>query len=336
MNYTLAKSIKEYFAIIAILLSIFSLVGAYWLYQNSQPTYTTLKQNRTLYAYEGKFEHWSKVTEPNLLWPVGTSLKDRNTYFLTVSPILNSKFDFRLEGKGTIEGGITSAADLTVTASKEDEVYWMEKYPLTDKSKSLEDGVLTMEMPELDLAQIKERIENIQENIKFASGITQVEISIEVLLNGTIDGEEIKKQETYKMPIKISRTSYQVEKELSKEEEVTEIVEKEFEKDSPHSAKILPLSLLIFPIGALGYITFERRRLDNDWLMELKKTSERSEFSDWISQGKLPNHEFEVEVPVDSLEDLIDAAVDMDDRIIYDNEKAIYFFIKDGMLYFAE
>jgi hypothetical protein len=66
----------------------------------------------------------------------------------------------------------------------------------------------------------------------------------------------------------------------------------------------------------------------------LKRQRERDEFDDWISRGRLPmglrSHE---KVAVDSLEDLVDIAIDSNRRVIEAIENERYYVIDRELLY---
>jgi hypothetical protein len=59
---------------------------------------------------------------------------------------------------------------------------------------------------------------------------------------------------------------------------------------------------------------------------------EREEFDDWISSGSLPAPLLDrPRVEIDSLEDLVDVAIDSDRRVIEDRDRGA-FFVADGEL----
>ncbi len=55
-------------------------------------------------------------------------------------------------------------------------------------------------------------------------------------------------------------------------------------------------------------------------------------FRKWISRGRMPEVSM-TEVEMASLEDLVDAAIDANERVVYDRDKEVYFFIHGNVLY---
>ncbi|WP_394326081.1 DUF5305 family protein [Methanosarcina horonobensis] len=67
---------------------------------------------------------------------------------------------------------------------------------------------------------------------------------------------------------------------------------------------------------------------------KLEKEETYSSFKEFISKGKIPDNWSSLrQVEISSLQDLIDAAVDMSERVIRDIESCAYFIIHDNVLY---
>ncbi|WP_156471177.1 DUF5305 family protein [Thermococcus peptonophilus] len=63
---------------------------------------------------------------------------------------------------------------------------------------------------------------------------------------------------------------------------------------------------------------------------------EASKFSKWISRGKLEDFTPAARVRMWSLSDLVNAAIDMNARAIYDGEKGVYFVVHECVLYYFD
>ncbi|MFA4662684.1 DUF5305 family protein [Pyrococcus kukulkanii] len=62
--------------------------------------------------------------------------------------------------------------------------------------------------------------------------------------------------------------------------------------------------------------------------------SRTEKYEKWISRGKMPDSAFKTMIELSSLEDPIEAAIDMQKRVIYDDNLRIYFFVDDSNLYY--
>lgn len=75
-------------------------------------------------------------------------------------------------------------------------------------------------------------------------------------------------------------------------------------------------------------------RVDPEYIERLEKEEKNSSFKEFISEGKLPeNRKSLLQVEISSLQDLIDAAADMNERVIHDAGTGTYFTIHSGALY---
>lgn len=333
MNYKIGRLISSFFPIIAAILLVIAGVGVYWLYQNSQPRYTTVMNDITLYSYEGGFSHCATVTENNALWPVGMVLENKRTYFLSITPEFEPTFRFELSEAESTSGRLRSTVDLNIQSVREGEVYWSETRKLTETSWDLSEMNFELELSPLNIAQIKDRVEEIQDSLRFSSGATQANIIVKVVMDGTIDGDETNRSETYQLPIVLGRTTYSADKNIFQRKSTTEFVEKEVKKDAQVTASVLPLIFIAGPLLILGYVSFEKWQISKYGLEKLSTQRQRNRYGEWISEGKLTEPEYKNEIEFETLEDLIDAAVDMGRRIIHDEEKSKYFFIEEGNIY---
>jgi len=95
--------------------------------------------------------------------------------------------------------------------------------------------------------------------------------------------------------------------------------------------------LVVAGIVAVSYRRgFDRQRLEQR-VHELR-------YSEWISTGSIPDAFTETTISIDSLEGLVDVAIDTDNRVIHDGDhnvyvvvsgSAVYYYSPDGIL-FAE
>lgn len=338
MNYRLASAISEYYPAIAVILIILVGIGGFWLHQSSQPRHRTMRDEENIYAYNGSFEHWGKVTENNVLWPVGKVLRNRSTYFPSATPKLRAEFEYRTLGVDSANGTLRLSAFLVLSSVGEEEegeeiLYWSDTENLIENSWNLSEGFWSLEFPELVIPQIKERIENIQRDLDFRGGSTEVNVVVKARMDGEINGNRVARTETYEMPINLERSTYSVGTDLSRSESVTKIITRSVKEEAPFAAKVPSILLVIASLLGLGYLTLQWRTIDASELKRLKVERERGKYDEWISEGKLPKLDVKASVEIKSLGGLVDLAVDLDRRVIYDEEKSIYFFVHEDMLY---
>ncbi len=337
MNYKLASAISKYYPLMAIGLVVLAGIGGFWLYQTSRPTYQTKTRQVPSFGYSGEFEHWAQIKENSLLWPdVGENLRNRPVYFTEIMPDLNATFTFDGWGLNPENANVTLNSYLTITCSGNDFDYWSERIHLKNKSSSFSPGGIKMDFlstPEISPSWIKDKIDNIQGSIGFTGGSTDVKLKVDsTLIRHTVEGTQ-EKDDVFEMPISLGGATYSVGSDLSKKKEFTKTESEKVKVGPSNLSMVPPALLLIIPLVALGYVVYEGRRIDESNLIRMEKEYWVDEFEEWISRGKMPDKVPEVSLEMNSLEDLVDAAVDMDSRVIYDGENSTFFFIEDNVLY---
>lgn len=82
--------------------------------------------------------------------------------------------------------------------------------------------------------------------------------------------------------------------------------------------------------GAVWVRRFHRRDVD---VAVLRETLTRERFDEWISRGRVPKDTGQRSVYVESLEDLVDVAIDSSKRVIRDPERDQYVVIDGDIVY---
>lgn len=99
------------------------------------------------------------------------------------------------------------------------------------------------------------------------------------------------------------------------------------------SQTLFSVLLTVVPLLVLGYLSFERKRLDKTEIKERRKEKNLEKYREWISRGELPDLDVEASIDIVSLRDLVDLAIDLDRRVIYDESKALFYVLHENILY---
>ena len=98
-----------------------------------------------------------------------------------------------------------------------------------------------------------------------------------------------------------------------------------------------PLASILISIIAMIGIIYCRVAYNPDPVFMAKLEQERmhSQFREFISEGKLPeNRNSLITLEIASLQELVNAAIDMNERVIYDSSENIHFAIHNGVLHY--
>jgi hypothetical protein len=108
------------------------------------------------------------------------------------------------------------------------------------------------------------------------------------------------------------------------------------QKDPSLSRIKMPLSVFLLSMVLVGIILPCRKMKKTEpvYIEKLEIEQRRSPFKEFVSKGKLPeNVNSLIRVEISSLQELVDAAVDINERVIYDSETGVYFIIHSSVLY---
>ena len=84
-------------------------------------------------------------------------------------------------------------------------------------------------------------------------------------------------------------------------------------------------------IGLAGAVLYTGRRIDD--FDAFRRQYERVRYVEWISRGTIPTTGTYARVPVETLVDLVDIAIDSEKRVIHDTSKDIYAVVDGNLMY---
>lgn len=297
------------------------------------------EKNITSYTQLANYSYSASVTKPNPLYPEGTELGMGNpAYFFSVSPEADISFVYRVQAAESADLNVETNT-LIVASGKEGygedaKIFWQKGFNIGEpKSAQLKNGNSFRTNFTLDVPQIQEKAKEIQEQINYTSEPT-IEIVTKVNYEGKINGENVKGEKSYTIPVNTTDTYYQMPEELGFAEDTYEIVR----VLTPPSISNLKVPLFFFALSLvlMGALISVKKmgKVDQEYIEKLEMESKKSSFKEFISEGKIPENSGSLlQVEIASLQDLIDAASDMNERVIHDPESGTYFIIHNGALY---
>ncbi|MDR7666569.1 DUF5305 family protein [Methanosarcina sp. Z-7115] len=297
------------------------------------------EKNVTSYTQRGNYTYSASVTEPNPLYPEGTKLEMGNpAYFLSVSPTEDISFVYSIEAADSADL-IMEAKTMIVASGKEgageeQKIFWQKNFQVGDsKTAKMSSGDALTSNFTLDVPKTQLMVKEVQDQLNYSSDPT-IEIVTAIKYEGKINGENVKGVKNFVIPVDISSTYYQMPEKLGFIEDTYKNVKV---KKAPSLSTIkFPLFLFLLSTVLTGILIPIRKMstVDPAYIEKLEKESKRLPFKEFISKGKLPeNRLFPLQVDISSLQDLVDAAVDMNERVIHDVGSGEYFIIHNGALY---
>jgi hypothetical protein len=321
----LLKFLRKNYLVVFTVSLVALLASSYALYTSLQPDYVETKISVPYYSAVAVFKGKAMVTSENPIWDVGEFVTIP-VYSYTLTPNYTGEFRFYTIPEGDLK--IDVKTDLVYYYRIEDTPVWEKLYmEMYNSSKGDVSVTFTVNMTE-----VKDRINDAQTAFGVYLGRVGAEVIETVTYSGTIKGKKVENTITYRIPVMVESTYYSFS-ELNETKDFFSEATKYVTVSKPIyiQAAFLAATITSFVFTILP-LTARIRYKDIKILDKLIKNENLKKYSKWISTGRLPEKNIE-KVQVESLEDLINAASDMMERVFYDKNKNVYFFIHGGVMY---
>ena len=334
--------VERWFWVLVVVLAVVA-VGSGWLAASAYafPASTTEEHVVSTWSTQGSFTHQATVRSENPVFGVGTTLADRQVYYQSISPVADGIYTFTYESTGS--GAATVETDLALqirsVGENGEQVYWETTRPLASKRvEEVAPGTPVRTEFSLNTSAVENRVQEIESSLGGSAGSIEVNILAQYSVDGQIAGEQVDEQATYSIPLSLSSGTYSFGDpgKLGQRYERTEQVQ--VPKSHGPIREIVAPALAMLSFIGLAFLGLVRYRsllsLDERERKELALRRHRSEYDEWISTATLPERVYATDAAsVDSLEDLVDLAIDTDERVIEDLNRNRYVVRHRDVLY---
>jgi len=366
MLFKLKNVIIERHKVLMFTFGVMLVLCGLWTYEASRAVYEEKDEVVSSYTHHGSYTYTVPVTKANPLYGVGSTLKmGMPAYYFVASPTVEMSFTYSLEttGSSDISGKIETMVVATGEEGygteeyktnesateeygtnesvieeygKEERILWQKVFPLKYKEGTETwTGTSVTRNFSLNVSETQSMVKDIQEQLKCLGG-AKIEIVNCVNYTGKINGENVKGTKSFAIPLVIKSSYYEMPEELEFSQD-TNVTKKISVKNSPSLSTIkIPLLLFLLNLVFVGItlLCVKTNKIEPNYIEKLEKERSREPFKEFVSKGKLPeNVSSLIKVEIGSLQGLVDAAVDMNSRVIYDSESRMYFMIHSSVLY---
>lgn len=340
-NRTIVRTrtvLDEWFVLVMVVLIALALIGGWGVYavvaddQSDQEDVLA----GTITSTTGGFDHAAVVQEENEVFSVGEELRDRSTYFTTVTPTLDGEFSYTFEATNSDVSVSIKLEHLVRSVDENDEVtYWETSETLASTTiQDADPGETHTESFSVNVSETDTKTEQIEESLGSSPGTVESLVIAEVTVQGTVDGEPVDRTDEYQLQIDPDGDVYHVYGD-SHHQWTPAIDDSEDVAMSGPATYLGPIPsgiLLAFSVTALLGLAATKARgklaPSRDDLETVRTESDRETFDDWISRGSLPSSLHDrAQIETETLEDLVDLAIDCDRRVIDDGDA---FYVVDG------
>jgi len=317
-------------------------VGGYITYDAHVNGAQTVLDEQTsgTWTVESGFDHRATVERATTVFEPGDELENRPLYFTNAMPTLDGTYTLthdNTDGNAAMVSGNLSLVIRSVEETGDGEVvHWQSREPLeTIQPLRLADGAEHTTTVSIDIAKISTRIESIEEELGASPGEIEVLVVADTEIESTVAGERFKATRTDRLQVTPNEAVYRVSADEQDQQsyEATDQVRRTI----PQSRLALFGGPLVFVLGGactLAVWIANRRDLlvVSDPERERRAyEAERSDAVEWISTVTIPDRPDRTTVPVDSLADLVDIAIDSDRRVLEDGNQYVVFV--DDLVY---
>ncbi|WP_247731184.1 DUF5305 domain-containing protein [Halovivax limisalsi] len=344
LEIRLREVLDRRFLAVVVLLGLVVLGGG-WVAYNTHVDPGTEETTAVVgsWSEEPELSHQARVQADNPVFETGTVRADRPLYFTRLMPELEGLYAYAYDGSVT-DGSLSVEATsyLVIRAVDGEETLWQERERLeTTSVDGVEPGAAVPLSFTVNVSELDARIGSIVADLGADPGTTETSVVVKTTASGTIDGKQVANAHEATYSIERNDGSYAVTTETSGlgGGEFTRTVTTERTYGPLRSFG--SLAALLFGVGALAWVVHGRRTgtlgPSREELAALELAQERAEYDEWVSRGRIPVGELEgPTIEVESLEDIVDVAIDSDRRVIEDPTAEAYYVADRGAVYVYE
>ncbi|SFS12298.1 hypothetical protein SAMN05216559_4064 [Halomicrobium zhouii] len=339
--------VDDNLALVVTVLVLVALLGGYVTYATHvAPGTTTETREVSDWESSGEFSHRATVVNGTDAFERGAVLRNRSVYFQRVAPTLDGRFayEYAASDGGSLTVTVETVAVIrSVSAFEGDRraEHWRVEEPLNrDRVDSVAPGERVTVPFSVNVSAVSERARRIERQLGASPGQTEVTVTSRVTVSGTRNGQSVEETRRYHLPIEPGVGVYHVEEPdpdaLTDDGGTPEQVSVQ-RSYGPVRELGAPL-LFVAGVGGLAAIAVGRRRdalaVSQTDRERLAAAATREQFDDWITRARVPaTARVDPPVPVDSLEGLVDVAIDTDARVVEDRDRGEFVVLGDAVTY---
>lgn len=318
------------------ILPIAFLISAGWFYISLINQSEEIIQEELVLEYIPDY----RITSRKALkvWPGGTVFdQGMASYFYAARPEITIIPRIKLHGplQGELKGRIESQVVIQATNDQK-KLYWI--YPVKEikpkeftlyQEELIEGSPIeyTADNISIDIYRNYEFLNEIREELMFRSGVIQIVVSSQIDIIGEMNGISIDKMIDHKIPIDMEDISFSI----PRTQEMTSSIslypmnsQSKLTLWERLEGQLLPLLTTLFlGILSLYFVIFGKGP---------KPVTEHKRYREWITEGNVELKEgFHINIL--SLEGLVDLAIDLDKRVIFDSYRNKYFVLAEDIVY---
>ena len=297
--------------------------GAGWVYSNPPTTEVTDQTDQK--TVESELLTRAAVTGETNLYRHGAALEDQPVYLESAVPNVTLLLQTRLPSASG--GDVDQRVELVYTATRDGETFWKRTESL--RGRTTREGRTVATHTDFAATDALTREKRYQAEFGDAADVS---LGIRVTVDYALDGYEGTLTETY--AIASGSGWYSVPSGTASRTHGTPVT-RTVELPARRTTSVLASSVggaVLFGAG-LAVAVIYLRRFRNSSAAEFEPEIHRQRYEDWISRGTVPEDRTATAIEMDSLEELVDVAIDTGERVIHDEAHGNYVVLRHPVVY---
>lgn len=279
------------------------------------------------------------------IWPAGTVFEQgMAAYFYAVEPKVSVTPVIKVSGiiNGQLNGTVATRVEVRAINDKS-EIYWSHSIQSTPEEEFIIPGSgdgqekadsYSATAVLVDVPKAYGVASRITEELMLYTGALQLFVISEIHLDGMVNQIQVYKDIVQALPIKLYQTSFFVPKLQEVETQInlaSEAGNPDMNQNLLNDLKEHPVQIVITLIwGSLLVLLLSAGKMS-----ESKAALQHRRFKEWITEGSVEVKDRLI-IHIISLEGLVDLAIDLDRRVIYDEKTHLYYVLTEDIAYVHE
>lgn len=300
--------------VVAVLAALAVIAVGAGIYVYATPGTETVTTTTDVREISTEVTHGTVVATNSSPWRHGQRLRDQPVYLTNASPVL--QLNTTTAVKGGAFSSLTQDLYLVTEARFQGETFWRSE-------RVVDFSVLSGESSEdrlgaaVNTTRFRQRVG--RQNA-LLNGVGSLRTRLR--LNVSYETGEYEGEYTMSAPLTVTGDYYRVEGEMA-----NEVRRGSTERRERQRPRNVPLTMTLFVAGLVaggGAFLLHRRERSVFELERRRRELHRQRHAEWISRGSVPEDAGETRIAVETIEDLVDTAIDSDLRVIYDADRRVY------------
>jgi hypothetical protein len=311
-------------AVVLVIFGISAMAGAGYMYLNP-PVEEIPHAETNVEQFSTSVDSFAEVTGETELYPSDAVLQNKPVYFTNISSHLTiSAFSQVPENQSV---AVDHRLILYQEGARDGQQFWENQTVLIGEETTVSDGTYRTNAT-FNVTELVERRSEIRTEI---GGIGTLDS--ELRLQMSYDSDTYTGDLSTSVPLELSSSAFWLDGNLSASETRSQTGEGETRQLPVDLPVVLGLGLfgLLSVGGGVGLARWSAKDVN---LYDLEMEVYRSQYDEWISEGEFPTGSDKQYVYINSIEDLVDVAIDSGKRVIYDPDLETYNVVDDDLIYY--